>query len=97
MLPQKLGLAKLPRGPCSAEATAVWARPAKGKVFVGPIANAATAKARNKIARRCNKGHLRRIGNYADTETEMRNFETLTSGLFAVATIVLAVEAIIAF
>ena len=29
-------------------------------------------------------------------ETEMRNLETLTSGLFAVATIVLAVEAIIA-
>jgi len=27
----------------------------------------------------------------------MRNFETLTGGLFAVATILLAVEAIIAF
>ena len=31
------------------------------------------------------------------TETEMRHLETLTGGLFAVATIVLAVEAMIAF
>ncbi len=46
---------------------------------------------------RCSKGHLRPVGNHADMETEMRSFETLTSGLFAVATIVLAVEAIIAF
>ena len=60
-------------------------------------ANAATAKASNKIALRCSKRHLRPVGNHADPETEMRNFETLTSGLFAVATIVLAVEAIIAF
>ena len=31
------------------------------------------------------------------SETTMRNLETLTSGLFAVATIVLALEAIVAF
>lgn len=61
------------------------------------VANAATANASNNVAPCRNKGHLTPVGTEADKETEMRNFETLTSGLFAVATIVLAVEAIIAF
>ncbi len=60
-------------------------------------ANAATANASNNVARFGNKAHLDPAGNGAGSETNMRHLETLTGGLFAVATIVLAVEAIIAF
>ena len=60
-------------------------------------ANAASANASNKVAPHRNNGHLSVTGYPAGSETNMRHLETLTGGLFAMATIVLAVEAIIAF